>query len=143
VKTLILILLIMMSAASFSFAQSGDKMDGKLLAKASTRTYGAYKISGNKPNWNNYFSSQSRNINSVYKSELGKDPFDSVSREQSEDTKDVYLAIINDLKSETTPGLKYESPTLKAEDLPLVMSSADRKTTSVVIPPFLYFKTQF
>lgn len=39
--------------------------------------------------------------------------------------------------------LSYDSPSLRAEDLPLVMSSPDRKTVSVVVPPFLYFKTQF
>ena len=39
--------------------------------------------------------------------------------------------------------LTYESPSLNVEDLPLVMSSADRKTVSIVLPPFLYFKQQF
>lgn len=40
-------------------------------------------------------------------------------------------------------GRTYESDTLNVEDLPLVMSSADKKTVSIVLPPFLYFKTQF
>ena len=39
--------------------------------------------------------------------------------------------------------LTYESPSLNVEDLPLVMSSADKKTVSIVLPPFLYFKQQF
>lgn len=39
--------------------------------------------------------------------------------------------------------LTYESPSLNVEDLPLVMSSTDRKTVSIVLPPFLYFKQQF
>jgi len=39
--------------------------------------------------------------------------------------------------------LTYESPKLNVEDLPLVMSSADKKTVSIVLPPFLYFKQQF
>lgn len=39
--------------------------------------------------------------------------------------------------------LTYESRSLNVEDLPLVMSSADKKTVSVVLPPFLYFKQQF
>jgi hypothetical protein len=56
---------------------------------------------------------------------------------------DTALSIERGLKLEKNPDLSYDSPTLRAEDLPLVMSSADRKTISVVLPPFLYFKTQF
>jgi hypothetical protein len=133
----------MVSAASFSFAENSDKMDGKLLAKASIRTYGTHIVSTNMDIWENSVISQSRNIDSVYKSELRTDTFDVVSREQSEDPDDTYLAIINELKSEAKTDSGYKSHKLKAEDLPLVISSADRKTTSVVIPPFLYFKTQF
>lgn len=142
-RTLILFILIMVSASSFSLAQSGGKIDGKLVAKASIKTSGTHIINSNMPVWNNSVNSQSRNIDSVHKSELNTDLFDVVSKEQREDPDDTYLAIINDLKSETNPELKYQSPSLKAEDLPLVISSGDRKTTSVVIPPFLYFKTRF
>jgi hypothetical protein len=56
---------------------------------------------------------------------------------------DTALSIERELTLEKNPDLTYDSPTLRAEDLPLVMSSADRKTISVVLPPFLYFKTQF
>jgi hypothetical protein len=143
VRTLIIITIIMLSATSFAFAQSGDKMDGKLMAKASIRTYGAHIISGNKPVGENSVSSQSRIIASVNKSEAGTEPFDAVSREQDEDPDDISLAIINELKSEAKTDSGYKSHKLKAEDLPLVISSGDRKTTSVVIPPFLYFKTKF
>ena len=37
----------------------------------------------------------------------------------------------------------YESSSLNVDALPLVMSSADKKTVSIVLPPFLYFKTKF
>jgi hypothetical protein len=53
------------------------------------------------------------------------------------------LSIERGLALEKNPDLSYNSPSLKAEDLPLVISSADSKTISVVLPPFLYFKTQF
>lgn len=56
---------------------------------------------------------------------------------------DISLLVKNELKPGNNPELIYESPSLKAEDLPLVMSSTDKRTMSVVLPPFLYFKTQF
>jgi len=63
------------------------------------------------------------------------------------ETRDIQSDITPPVKNELTLGkdtvLSYDSPSLKAEDLPLVMSSPDRKTVSVVLPPFLYFKTQF
>lgn len=37
----------------------------------------------------------------------------------------------------------YESDSLNVEDFPLVISTADKKTVSIVFPPFLYFKTKF
>lgn len=40
-------------------------------------------------------------------------------------------------------GETYESDSLNVENIPLVMSSADKKTVSIVLPPFLYFKTKF
>ncbi|MGH7848839.1 MAG: hypothetical protein ACREOP_00915 [Thermodesulfobacteriota bacterium] len=60
-----------------------------------------------------------------------------------EDSSDISLLVKNELESEKNPDQIYESPSLKAEDLPLVMSSTDKRTMSVVFPPFLYFKTQF
>ena len=59
------------------------------------------------------------------------------------DPGDISLLIENELQLEKNPDLTYKSPSLKAEDLPLVMSSADKRTMSVVLPPFMYFKTQF
>lgn len=63
------------------------------------------------------------------------------------ETRNIQSDITPSVKNELTLGrnavLSYDSPSLKAEDLPLVMSSPDRKTVSVVLPPFLYFKTQF
>jgi len=60
-----------------------------------------------------------------------------------EGPSDISLLVKNELKLEKHLDQIYESPSLKAEDLPLVMSSTDKRTMSVVFPPFLYFKTQF
>jgi hypothetical protein len=67
----------------------------------------------------------------------------STSTELNAGSSDISLLVKNELKAEQNLDLTYESPSLKAEDLPLVMSSADKKTISVVMPPFLYFKKQF
>src|SRR3990167_6077195 len=60
-----------------------------------------------------------------------------------EGSSEISLLVKNELKPENNPDQIYESPSLKAEDLPLVMSSADKRTMSIVLPPFLYFKKQF
>ena len=60
-----------------------------------------------------------------------------------EGPSDISLLVKNELKPENNPDQIYESPSLKAEDLPLVMSSTDKRTMSIVLPPFLYFKKQF
>ena len=60
-----------------------------------------------------------------------------------EGASDISLLVKNELKPENNPDQIYESPSLKAEDLPLVMSSTDKRTMSIVLPPFLYFKKQF
>lgn len=76
-------------------------------------------------------SSEEKDVKHLAKAETGALPSDTI------------LSIKNELKLEKNPDLSYDSPSLKAEDLPLVISSADRKTISVVLPPFLYFKTRF
>ena len=60
-----------------------------------------------------------------------------------EGSSEISLLVKNELKPENNPDQIYESPSLKAEDLPLVMSSTDKRTMSIVLPPFLYFKKQF
>ena len=61
---------------------------------------------------------------------------------KSEEPGDISLLT----RSELAAGVNdqtYESDSLNVEDLPLVISTADKKTVSIVFPPFLYFKTQF
>ena len=60
-----------------------------------------------------------------------------------EGSSDISLLVKNELKLEKHPDQIYESPSLKAEDLPLVMSSTDKRTMSIILPPFLYFRKQF
>lgn len=62
---------------------------------------------------------------------------------EREASREISHFVKNDLNPKESPDQSYESPSLKAEDMPLVMSSADKRTMSVVIPPFLYFRTQF
>ncbi len=68
---------------------------------------------------------------------------------ESAEKKDEKRSANNEIPALTVPinlqadEMAYSSPTLKVEDLPLVMASADKKTISVVMPPFLYFKTKF
>ena len=61
---------------------------------------------------------------------------------ESEDPGDISLYTGGGLAG-VDPNQTYESDSLNVEDLPLVISTADKKTVSIVFPPFLYFKTQF
>ena len=111
------------AAASFSSAQEVGS-DARLLARAETHTTSVtYNIRNGK----------------TFKSDTPK----LAPAMAADGAADISLAVKNELDAEKNPGIFYSSPTLKAEDLPLVMSSPDRKTISVVLPPFLYFKTQF
>jgi hypothetical protein len=96
-RTLIVSIVILLAAASFSAAQDGEGKGEIILARAETRALPA----------------------------------------------ETALSIERGLTLGKNTDLSYDPPTLRAEDLPLVMSSADNKTISVVLPPFLYFKTQF
>ena len=122
-RTLIYTLLILTAAASFSSAQSGGD-DARLIARAETHTAPVtYNIRNGRT-----FKNDSPKLTPVI---------------AVVDVVDIPLAVKNELKAERDTGIYYSSPSLNAQDLPLVMSSPDRKTISVVLPPFLYFKTQF
>lgn len=122
-RTLIYTILMLTAAASFSSAQEVGS-DARLLARAETHTTSVtYNIRNGK----------------TFKSDTPRlSPAGSI-----DDTAGISRAVSEELDSGKSSGLSYNQPTLKAEDLPLVMSSPDRKTISVVLPPFLYFKTQF
>jgi len=61
---------------------------------------------------------------------------------ESEDPGDISLLTRGGLAAGVNDQT-YESDSLNVEDFPLVMSTADKKTVSIVFPPFLYFKTKF
>ena len=63
--------------------------------------------------------------------------------EGSYDTANISRAVREELDAQKNIGPSDSPPSINIEDIPLVMSSPDRKTVSVVVPPFLYFKTQF
>lgn len=60
-----------------------------------------------------------------------------------EGSSDISLFVRNELEAANNPDRSYESPSLNIEDLPMVMSSTDKTTMSIVLPPFVYFKQQF
>lgn len=62
---------------------------------------------------------------------------------ESEDPGDISLLTRSGAAAGVSPDETYESDSLNVEDLPLVISTADKKTVSIVFPPFLYFKTKF
>jgi hypothetical protein len=116
---------------SFSIAQSNEKRDVRLLAKGEIRISSAESIvkGGESINGNSE--------NHAYSHQL-----DPVSTEIGKGTNNIFL--LNKVPAlEMDYDRSYKSPSLKAEDLPLVISSEGRKTMSVVLPPFLYFKLQF
>ncbi len=102
------IILIILTAASFSFAQNNEKIDSRLLAKAETEISTVRDFVANR-----------------------------------RDSSDISSLVRNGFGPANNHDLSYESPSLKAEDIPLVMSSGDKKTMSVVMPPFMYFKQEF
>ena len=136
-RTLIPFLLIMLVTTSFSIAQSNEKKDEihALTVPYNIRNDETFKRNSENP--------RNRNARTNYRSNTSSDRLAPVSPEPGEGSGDISLSVKNELKSEKNLNLFYDSPSLKAEDLPLVMSSADKKTISVVLPPFLYFKTQF
>jgi hypothetical protein len=122
--------MIMLATTSFSIAQSSGKGDEGLLAKAEIHSLTVpYNIRDDETFKRNYADPRSGNAEKDYRSNAG--------------AGDISLAVKNELKSEENSDSSYHSSSLKVEDIPLVMSSADRNTISVVLPPFLYFKTQF
>ena len=124
VRTLIPLLLILLSSASFSAAQEKSGSDARLIARADTRE-----------------TSVSYDIRSA--ETFRNDTVKTAPALSEDETAGISRAVREELDSQRNSGLSYSPPSINLEDLPLVMSTTDRKTVSVVVPPFLYFKTQF
>ncbi|HVY54143.1 MAG TPA: hypothetical protein VHC46_00115 [Thermodesulfobacteriota bacterium] len=122
-RTLIHSLLILLAAASFSSAQEVGA-DARLIARAETHTASVtYNIRSSET-----FSGDSAKVSPAL---------------SADDAADISRAVREELYARKNSGLSYNPPSISVEDLPLVISTPDRKTVSVVVPPFLYFKTQF
>lgn len=143
-KTLISFIFIMLVTTSFSIAQSNKETESRLLAKAETGISTERGIIKDGDVFKrNFENPPNKNAEINSPSTSGSDEPGPTSTELNAGSSDISLLVKNELKAEQNLDLTYESPSLKAEDLPLVMSSADKKTISVVMPPFLYFKKQF
>ena len=128
-RTLIPFILITLAATSFSAAGDNGKGDEGLLAKAEIRTLTVpYNIRDDETFKRNY---------APRGGDAGKDNRSNAGQD------DISPAVKNEMESERNSDSSYHASSFKVEDIPLVMSSADRNTISVVLPPFLYFKTQF
>ncbi len=134
----------MLVTTSFSIAQSNKETESRLLAKAETGiSTDRDIIKDGDVSKRNFENPANKNAEINSPSASGSDEPGPTSTELNAGSSDISLLVKNELKAEQNLDLTYESPSLKAEDLPLVMSSADKKTISVVMPPFLYFKKQF
>lgn len=124
-------LLTALMITSKSLAQSDEKVEPLLLAKADEKIKGTF---------------ERESINNINRSNANPDhapPEAPGASKLGNDSRDISLLIKNELNLESSLDLEYKAPRLKAEQLPLLMSSKDRKTEGVVFPPFLYFKKQF
>lgn len=130
--------------SSSSSAESADKAERILLARAETRDSS-----------DSIFMKADEKINGTFERESVEnanpsngDPDNALPEILSHSksgnvSRDVSSLIKNELNLERDLDLEYKAPRLKAEQLPLIISSKDRKTKGVVLPPFLYFKKQF
>ena len=143
-KTLSSLVLILLLTTSFSIAQINEKKDARLLARAEIQISSTQIIIKDDETFNRNSENPPNNDTEINnRANSNSDQLSPISLELGEGSSDTSLLINKVLKLEKDHDLTYKSPSLKAEDLPLVMSSADRKTVSVVLPPFLYFKQQF
>lgn len=127
-NTLVLMLLL---TTSFSMAQSDEKKNVRLLAKGESRILSAKSIVKDEESFNGN-SENHANSHQLH-------PVSAEISGVSSDT--LLLNKVSELELDYDGS--YKSPSLKVEDLPLVMSSEVRKTMGVVLPPFLYFKQRF
>ena len=136
--------LIALMIISSSIAQCDEKGKPALLAKAESEELSISKIANAHEKIKS--SMQNESIKDRY-SENGypsnQDREHSGAVDSPEGSRDISLLIKKELNLEKNLDLQYKLPKLKAEQMPLVMSSKNTKTKGVVFPPFLYLKKQF
>lgn len=143
-KLIAVTILTALTISSSSFAQSADKTELIVLARAETRdSSDSIFMKANEE------FDETPERKSVENLNPGKETPENELPEILSHTKlgtvsrDISLLVKNELHLERNLDLEYKAPRLKAEQLPLLMLSKDRKTKGVVLPPFLYFKKQF
>jgi len=137
-------LLTTLMITSNSIAQSNQELVPMLVAKVETHESSISKIADAHEKIKSNMESESiRNRYSDTGYSYKQDPQGSGTLDLEDGSRDISLSIKYELNLEKSLDLKYESPKLKAEQLPLVMSSKNKKTKGVVFPPFLYLKKQF
>lgn len=144
-KSLVAItVLTLLLIASNSIAQSNEGLEPMLLARAETHESSISKIANAREKFKGNIKNESRrdrNMDDGYSYYLGLGG--SAILDSRGGSRDISLLIKNELELERSLDLQYKSPKLKAEQLPLVMSSKNKKTKGAVFPPFVFFKKQF
>ena len=129
---------------SSSIAQSEENGEPALLAKAEGEELSISKIANAHEKIKS--SMQNEPIKDGYSEKAypsNQEARHSRAADSSDASRDISLLIKKELNLEKNLDLQYESPKLKAEQMPLVMSSKNTKTKGVVFPPFVYLKKQF
>jgi hypothetical protein len=137
-------LLTALMITSNSIAQSNEALEPTLLARAETNESSISMIADAHLKIKSNMESESiRNRYSDRGYSYIQDPQGSGTLDLRDGSRDISLLIKDELNLENGLDLEYKSPKLKAEQLPLVMSTKDRKTKGIVFPLFLYLKKQF
>lgn len=144
-KSLIAItVLIALMIISSSIAQCDENGEPALLAKAESEELSISKIANAHEKIKS--GMQNEPIKDGYSGKAyqsNQEAQHSRAADSSDASRDISLLIKKELNSEKNLDLQYKSPKLKAEQMPLVMSSKNTKTKGIVFPPFLYLKKQF
>jgi hypothetical protein len=144
-KTLIaMTVLIALVITSNSIAQSDEQLEPTLLAKAENKGLSISKIANAHEKIKSNMESES--ITNRYSDTGYSDnqvPRHSGPLNMEDGSRDISLSIKKELALEKNLDLEYKSPKVKTEQMPLVMSTKNKKTKGVLFPAFLYLKTQF
>jgi hypothetical protein len=129
---------------SSSIAQCDEKGESALLAKAESGELSISKITNAHENIKSSMEIESiRNGYSDKENSFNQGPRHSRSLSLRDGSRDISSLIKNELSLERSLDLDYNSPKLKAEQMPLVMSSKNKKTKGAVFPLFFLLKKQF
>jgi hypothetical protein len=135
------LLLLMMTSGSF--AQSDENLKSTLLARTENNELSISKIANEHEKIRSNVQQNSTANNSDNGYSVKRNTQHSGASDSKDGSRDISLLIKKELKSEKNLDLEYKSTKLKADHLPLVISSKNKKTRGIVFPPFVYLKKQF